>query len=91
MLPTMSVSHDVVRIADGKIIGVVDSVWTVDGSGRMNCSGLPEGCVLVHTLTYGNVPSSVMKMCYGVGELRNYDSYIATKRASRRYKLSPRG
>jgi hypothetical protein len=91
MLPTMSVCHDVIRISDGKVVGAVESIWSVDGSNHINTDGFPSGGVLNHTLAFGNVPKSVLWLYYSVGDCRNYDSYIATKRAAYRYKLSPRG
>lgn len=84
MLPAVSVCHDVVRISDGKVVGAVESIWAVDGSGVVNPDGFPSGGALTHTLAFGNVPQSVMCRWFDVGACRN-------RSAAARYKLSPRG
>lgn len=84
MLPTMSVCHDVVRLSDGKIVGAIESVWTVDGSEQVNPDGFPSGGALTRTLAFGNVPQSVLCEWFDVGACRS-------RSAAARYKLSLRG
>lgn len=83
-LPRVTVSHDVIRLTDGEVVGVIESTWQTETPDIFALDGIPSGASLRGAMSYGAVPQGVLDDFCGV-----YGEAAAAVR--RAYRFAPRG
>lgn len=81
--PRATVSHDVIRISDNAVVGVIESTWDTDFPGQFTLDGYPAGAYLRGASKYGAVPQGVLDDFCGV-----YGD--AAARCRGKYRFAPR-
>ena len=78
-----TVQHDVVRVSDGLVVGVIESRWDSLFPGEFTLDGFPAGGALRGAESFGNVPQGALDVFCGV-----YGKLAADAR--RRFSFRPR-
>jgi len=63
---TVSVSHHVVRVSDGAVVGVIVSQWETETPDMFTLDGFPSGSYFRGAERFGNVPQGAFDDFCGV-------------------------